>query len=519
MGTAAAPDTSPRLADILGALSLVTDLAAGVPMETSLRTCLVATRIGRAIGLDEGDLADAYYTALLRHLGCTAFAHEAARLAAGDDHDLIHTFEVVDRFGGLSTAAHVVRELASNAVAGARIAAIGRTLGSPRAASSLASAHCSQATALASDLEMRPAVVRALGQIYERFDGQGLSGGLRGEAIELVARLLHVANVVEIQHRHAGRARAEAEIRRRRGAQLDPDLAGVFLADPAPFWAILEAPSIWEAYLDAEPGAARRVGPERREALARAFAQFADLKIPSKLGHSPAVASLAERAGRVAGLAPGDLDDLRVAALLHDIGVVSVPNGIWEKQGPLNMVEWERVRLHAYHTQRVLARVPSLGPIAEIASLHHERCDGSGYPRGTAPAASARAARILACADTFEALTTARAHRPAITPAAAAGMLQDEARQGRLCAAAVECVLAAVGQAKTPVKQAKMALTEREAEVLVALARGLTNKEIAVALGISPKTVQHHLAHVYAKVGISTRAAAALYAVRSNLLS
>lgn len=519
MGTADARDAAPRLADLLGALSLVTDLAAGVPMETSLRTCVLATLLGRAIGLSEEDRADAYYTALLRHLGCTAFAHEAAHLASGDDHALLHTFEVVDRLGGLGTAAHVVRDLARQAPAAARLAAIGRTLGSPGAAAQLTSAQCSQATALAFDLEMRPAVVRALGQIYERFDGQGLSDGRSGDAIEIGARLLHVANVLETQHRHAGRSRAEDEIRRRRGAHLDPRVADVFLAGPGPFWEVLEAPSIWEAFLDAEPGPPRHLGRERREPLARAFGQFADLKIPSKLGHSPAVADLAERAGRVAGLGTADLELLRTAALLHDIGVVSVPNGIWEKRGPLNMVEWERVRLHAYHTQRVLARVPSLGPVAEIAGAHHERCDGSGYPSGSVPAASARAARLLACADVFQALTEPRPHRPAIAPSAAARVLEEQARAGRLCASAVECVLAAVGQRRAPEAAPKSLLTEREAEVLVQLARGLTNKEIAVALGISPKTVQHHLAHVYAKVGISTRAAAALFAVRSDLLS
>lgn len=308
MGTADERDAAARLADLLGALSLVTDLAAGVPMETSLRTCVVATLLGRAIGLPEEDRADAYYTSLLRHLGCTAFAHEAAHLASGDDHALLHTFEVVDRLGGLGTAAHVVRDLAKQAPAAARLAAIGRTLGSPRAAAQLTSAQCSQATALASDLEMRPAVVRSLGQIYERFDGQGLSDGRSGDAIEIGARLLHVANVLETQHRHAGRAHAEDEIRRRRGAHLDPHVADVFLACPGPFWDVLEAPSIWEAFLDAEPGSPRHLGRERREPLARAFGQFADLKIPSKLGHSPAVADLAERAGRVAGLATADLE-------------------------------------------------------------------------------------------------------------------------------------------------------------------------------------------------------------------
>ena len=282
---------------------------------------------------------------------------------------------------------------------------------------------------------------------------------------------------------------------------------------------MLESTSVWESYLDREPSPCVPLDPEGRDALALAFAHFADLKIPSKLGHSPAVAGLVERAARSAGFGAAEIGAVRTAALLHDIGVVGIPNGIWEKPGPLNVAEWERVRLHAYYTERVLSRVPALAPIAELASLHHERCDGSGYPRGMVPGESQRAARLLAAADVFQAMTEPRAHRAAMSLDDASTALREEARSGHLCANAVDCVLAAIGRGKAPDAHPATKITARESEVLVLLARGKTNKEIAGALGISAKTVQHHLAHVYEKVGVSTRAAAALFAVRNDLVS
>jgi HD-GYP domain-containing protein (c-di-GMP phosphodiesterase class II) len=252
--------------------------------------------------------------------------------------------------------------------------------------------------------------------------------------------------------------------------------------------------------------------------LALAFARFADLKIPSKVGHSPRVASLAERAGKLNGLKGDDLTTLRLAALLHDLGVVGVPNGIWEKRGPLNDAEWERVRLHAYFTQRILARAPGFDRVTQIASLDHERCDGGGYPRGMALPQSERAGRILAAADVYTAALERRPYRDALDADAAADLLRAEVLRGRLCESAVDCVLAAVGKAPPPSPGSHGAITGREAEVLVALGRGWTNKEIGVALGISAKTVQNHLASIYEKLGVSTRAGAALFAVRNNLV-
>ena len=507
-----------RLADVLGALSLATDLAAGLPMETSLRTCVVATMLARAAGLDRGDLADVYFTALLRHLGCTAYAHEAAALTGGDDHDLIRTFEGSDPTRPLQTGAIAVRRLGAAASIATRVAAVTRALTTPSTAGALAAAQCDQATALASDLGMSDAVVRALGQVYERFDGKGSPAGIAGDALTTVARVLHVANLAEVHHRQRGRGHAEEEVRRRRGSHLDPAIADVFLSDVDSFWPALEATSIWDHYLAVEPEPAEVVADERLGAVALAFARYADLKSPARFGHSPAVARLAAAAARADGLDAAEVETVHRAALLHDLGVVSVPNGIWEKEGPLNPAEWERVRLHAYYTERILQRVPALASVAAIAGAHHERCDGTGYPRGAKIPPAARASRLVACADVYRALIEPRPYRAALTKTRIAKVLRDEVKAGHLDARSVDCVIAAAEDAPLPARQPPAGLTSREVEVLVVLARGLTNKEIATSLGISPRTVQHHIEHIYAKVGVTTRAAAALFAVRSDLV-
>jgi HD-GYP domain-containing protein (c-di-GMP phosphodiesterase class II) len=518
----ASPSPAPtRLADVLGGMSFATDLAAGVPMETSLRTCVLATALLRAQGADATELADGYYGALLRHLGCTAMAHEAAAVADGDDHDLLRTFETVDRARKLDTATRAVRHLAAAAPMGRRAAAVARALTSPSLGPAIASGQCAQAATLAADLGMGAGVVTVLQQIYERVDGRGAPLGLHGEQLTRAARALHVANVVEIQLRHGGRARAEAEVRARRGAHLDPEACDAFLGNAAALWPTLEATSVWEAYLDAEPGSPRLVAATQLDDVALAFARYADLKSPSRLGHSPGVARVATAAAVAAGLAPDETATLRRAALLHDVGIVCVPNGIWEKAGPLNAAEWERVRLHAYYGERILARVPALAASALVLGAHHERCDASGYPHGTRVSGAALAAGILACADTYQALTHARPYRAALSPAAAADVLREEARTGRLSARATEHVLAGLGHARSTTSappRPSHGLTEREVGVLVQVARGLTNKEVATALGISPRTVQHHVEHIYAKIGVTTRAAAALFAVRSELL-
>jgi HD-GYP domain-containing protein (c-di-GMP phosphodiesterase class II) len=231
------------------------------------------------------------------------------------------------------------------------------------------------------------------------------------------------------------------------------------------------------------------------------------------------VAQLAEGAARHLRLPPVELEALRRAALLHDLGRVSVPNGVWEKPGPLTAIEWEKVRLHPYQTERILSRSSTLRPLAATAGMHHERQDGSGYYRSAAGPSISQPARLLCAADAFAAMVQDRPHRPALDSERAAVELRAEARNGKLDAEAVEAVLATAGHAVPPSRKARPAgLSDRELEVLRHIATGSTYRDVARELVISPRTAAHHVQHIYNKIGVSTRAAAAMFAMENDLL-
>ncbi|HVU50404.1 MAG TPA: HD domain-containing phosphohydrolase [Polyangia bacterium] len=506
-----------ELAPLLGALSLATDAGAGNPAESALRTAVMAARLGERLGLAAGPLRDVFYTALLRYLGCSGFAHEEAALAGGDDLAYLATFQGADPARTAEIIGLALRELARGEPLHVRAHAIVRFLAQPRRYAELARAHCDQAAALAAQLGVGADVVAALGEMYERFDGRGAPRALAGRAISLPARVLALAQGLEVHARTAGPAAAAAVARERRGAQFDPDVVDAFLSEPKAVLDVVAAPSAWQAFLDAEPAPRLALDEARLDDVALAFARYVDLKSPFTLGHSTGVARLAADAAPGLGLPPEETRLVRRAGLLHDLGRVSVPNGIWDKPGPLDAGERERVRQHAYHAERVLAQAPALGPLAALVGSHHERSDGSGYHRGVPGAALSPAARLLAAADVYHALTEARAHRPALTSEGAARELGALAARGALDADAVNAVLAAAGHAR--VRKAHPAgLTDREVEILVLVARGLSNKEVGRALHISPVTVKNHVAHIYEKTGVATRPAAALYAVTNGLV-
>lgn len=228
---------------------------------------------------------------------------------------------------------------------------------------------------------------------------------------------------------------------------------------------------------------------------------------------------LAASAATHMGLNEAEVAMIRQAGFAHDVGRVGISVAIWDKPGPLTESERERVRLHPYYTDRVLARPHTLAHLASIAALHHERLDGSGYYRGGAAAQLSLAARVLAVADVYHAMTERRPHRPAHTPEEAADLLHAEARAGRLDADAVSATLAAAGHSARATRRVWPAsLSDREVEVLRLVARGLSNREMALRLTVAEKTVGHHIQHIYNKIGVSTRAGATLFAMQHDLL-
>jgi HD-GYP domain-containing protein (c-di-GMP phosphodiesterase class II) len=515
-----APGGALRLAEWMGALSLAADTANGFPAEKVLRTVLIADAVAARIGLDPVARRRAWWMPLLRYLGCTGFAHEeAVRYGAGDDQATRHTMVLADEGAPLQTVLRVVRGLAPEASLWERAGAVVRILGDGRSLQEHAAAQCEAATRIAEIAAFEPELVQPLSQICERWDGRGQPDGLRGEAVDVAVRLYRLADVAEVVWHREGPAAVARSVAQRSGGQLDPQLCSALLGALDEVLAPMTQGSVWQAFLDSEPRPHLLVGEERLDAVCRAFACFVDLKTTWTIGHSTGVARLADKAAVLLGLPSEERKHLHRAALLHDLGRLVVPNAIWDKPGPLGPVERERVRQHAYSTERILAHSPVLAPVLAIARSAHERLDGGGYHRGVPRALLPLPALILAAADVCCALLEPRPHRPAFDLARASEVLAAEVVAGHLDAEAVRAVLMAAGAAEDEVPSANPSgLTDREVEILVLLARGRTNRQIAAELGISPKTVQHHVAHVYDKIGAKSRAGAALFAVERGLV-
>jgi HD-GYP domain-containing protein (c-di-GMP phosphodiesterase class II) len=511
-----------RLAEPVAALSLATDLGMGQPLEQALGACLLAVAAGTELGLDGATRSDVYYLALLRFIGCTSDAHEQAALVGGDE---------IAFYAGVAPAvmgeapeylAFLVRRFAAAAPPLHRARIVGHMLadGTAGARRSIA-IHCEVARMLAARMGLPERMGICFAHVFERWDGKGLPGELSGAAIPMPARIVAAARDVDLFHRLGGWDSVVDVLRRRRGKAYDPDVADVFLAEGERWLAQIADAPVWEVALAVEPEPWVWVDDARLDAVLEALAAFADLKSPFTRGHSQGVAALAEGAARHAGLGEREAHEVRRAALVHDLGRTGIPNGIWDKPGPLTRTEWERVRLHPYLTERVLSQAAALAPLAALAGAHHERLDGSGYHRGSPAALLSAAARILAAADAYQAMTQERPHRPAFSSQEAAKVLAAEADRGRLDGDAVRCVLAAAGQGHSHGHRRAWpaGLSEREVEVLRLIARGASYKAVGERLSISPKTAEHHVAHIYAKSGVSSRAAAALFAMEHDLLA
>jgi len=503
-----------RLAELVASMSLATDLGLGQPPEHVLRSCVLGLRIAEDLELGEDQRAVVYYVALLAWLGCHADAHEQSAWF-GDDIHLRADRHLADSVGARFVLSHVGR----GRPPARRAAQLGALLISGRdALAAMETTHCMVAGLFAVRLGLGVEVRDGLQHVFERWDGKGSPAGIAGEEIALSARIAVVADIVESFRRLGGTAAAVDVARRRAGGQFDPWLADRVCENADALFSGLDEATGWDAAIAAEPALTGRMSGVELDAALEAIADFADLKSPYTTGHSRGVALLAESAALRAGLGEPAAAELRRAGLLHDVGRIGVSNAVWDKPGALSETEMERVRMHPYLTQRTFSRSPRLAALAEVAAAHHERLDGSGYPRGLAGGALSPEARILAAADAYQAMGELRPHRPARSPEDAARQLREEVRRGRLDADAVDAVLGAAGHRVARRRDGPAGLTQREVEVLVLLARGLSNKAIAAQLVVSPKTVGSHIEHIYRKIGCSTRAAASLFAMQHGLL-
>jgi HD-GYP domain-containing protein (c-di-GMP phosphodiesterase class II) len=417
------------------------------------------------------------------------------------------------RLGGVQHAIAVVEQRSGRAFD----PAVARTL--PKAAVHKREAFpavCEVGTMLCERLGLPVDVPPLLEHVFERWDGKGAVLHERGDEIPMPIRIAQVADDADAQRRLGGVQHAIAVVEQRSCRAFDPAVARC-LVDCAEQVLADDGGSAWEHALAVEPRPHLTLeGPAIDRALA-AMGDFADLPSPYLAGHSSRVAELAGEAARRAGLQAHVQVSTRRAAFVHDVGRVAVPVRIWQRPGALTPDDWERVRLHPYHAERVLCRSPFLAELVPVAIAHHERLDGSGYHRGVAAAGLTPAARVLAVADAYCAMTQPRPHRHAMEPDRAAATLAAEASAGRLDLDAVRAVVEAAGR-RAPRMTRPAGLTERETEVVRLLARGLQTKQVADRLGISAKTADRHVQNAYGKIGVSTRAGATLFAMQHGLV-
>lgn len=500
-----------RLAEVIASLSLGTDLANGQPLEHGLRRTLLAVWLGQELGLGPEDLSSTFYVALLGTVGCTLDGAVMADFLR-DEIAVREKLVLLDPSRQLQVATFFLRHAGSGSPPLRRIRKF-LTL------SSQSQAICRDvAMHVGALLDLGPAIREALGQCDEHWNGKSNILGLKGEEIHLAARLFILSHDVEVFSRLDGVDAAMAVVRQRAGRLYDPHIAGRFLQIGGRLLTRLQDEPAWDAVMAIEPSPPRLLPPSDFDEVARKVADFIDMRSPYTVGHSPAVAAIAEAASGQLDLPESDCLALRRAGLLHDLGRTGVPVSFWNKSEPLNEAEWERMKRHPSFSEIILARSTALGHLAALAGLHHERLDGSGY-RGITATSLPVTARILATADAYQSKLEWRPHRDALPPELAGNELRSQVSQGKLDADVVEAVLAAAGHLpRSRKRELPAGLSEREAEVLRLAVRGLSNREIAGALYLSAKTVGHHIESIYSKIGVSTRVGATLFALQHGML-
>ena len=506
-----------RLAEMVAALSLATDLGLGQPQEHIIRQTLIAMRMADLDGLSDDERAAIFYVSLLAWVGCVADAHEMGKWF-GDDTGSSGR-QLLGRHDRAADDALHARPLASGSSPIGRLTMIGRFLaGGSREVQAPMASHCETSGDLSLRLGLGPEVRDPLQQAFERWDGKGSPAKLAG---------------LGDRPHHADRARRQ----RRRGTCIGS--AGWTrrsrCSAPAGERSSIPSSSTASARMPtncSRDRRGRRLGhPHRRArrawgASSRRGARSGAGGLRRLRGHQVAVhartlarrrGSCGSRRGHV-GLPSDDIVLVRRAALVHDVGSIGVSAGILDKAGPLTEAERERIRTHPYLTARTFSKPPALATIGQLAAKHHERMDGSGYPAGLTADSLPMTARLIAAADVYHALLEPRPHRAAWARDEARKVLTTEVTGGRLDGDAVRAVLDAAGHRVRRKTSHPGGLTAREIEVLVLLSRGMTQKQIARELTISAKTVSNHEEHIYAKLGVRSRGAAALFAMRHGLI-
>jgi len=378
-----------KLSEVIGAMSYALDITEGQPQGHAARACMLGMRIGRELGLNEKDSSALFYALLLKDVGC---ASNASRLAM-----LFDSRRPISPHRGMT---------------------------------------------IAQQLQLPEASTVAIGAIDEHWDGEGSPEGLRGEAIPLLARILCLAQTAELLLRDSSIDAAIEMTAQLSGTWFDPQLVRAFshLRHDTAFWIDFNHKDPQGAVAGYEPQDTLLAADDGSlDRIAQAFSQVVDAKSPWTRRHSEGVAEIAVGMANVLGLNFAEQRHLRRAALLHDVGKLGISNTILDKPGKLTPAEMCEMRKHTHYTHEILIRVAGFRHLAELAASHHERMDGKGYHRGLYAGTLPLAARILAVADMYEALSAKRPYRADLTGEEVMSILTGHAGTG-LCPLSFEAL-------------------------------------------------------------------------------
>ncbi len=420
-----------KLSEIIGALSYALDITEGQPPGHCIRCCWIGMHIAEEIGIEERLRRDLYYTLLLKDLGCSSNAARICELYLANDLEFKRNYKEVD--GSLLQAmGFVLRNTGLKSGLAKRFESVTHIfMYGSQISKELIESRCTRGADIAKQLRFGPAVSEGIRSLDEHWNGMGKAEGLAREAIPLFSRIALLAQVADVFHQSGGKENSVNEVLRRSAVWFDPGLVNAFLSisERPEFWRALESPEIHDTVLALEPAQHEVVLDDGYlDEISEGFALVVDSKSPYTAGHSDRVAQFAEAIAGELGLDPGRRRWLKRAALLHDIGKLGVSNSILDKPGKLTDAEWVDVKKHPEYSERILSRIDAFADIARIGGAHHEKLDGTGYPKRLKAEQITMETRIVTTADIFDAITAKRPYRDPIPVDKALDIMKKDVR-------------------------------------------------------------------------------------------
>jgi putative nucleotidyltransferase with HDIG domain len=423
-----------RMSEVIAALSYALDLTEGQPEGHSARSCLLGMKIARELKLNAVDSSALFYALLLKDLGCSTNASKMCYLFGSDDRTAKHDIKTIDwtsttkSFGYLAKTVLPGGSLLGKAGKFMKLAISGQS-----GAKELFALRCERGAKIANDLQMPDATSTAIRALDEHWDGHGHPDALKGEQIPLLARILGLAQTLEVFASNFGVEAAYEMARERSGTWFDPNLVEALngFRNDDQFWTTFAGENPKQAVTVFEPqDRTLSADSDTLDRIAFGFAQVIDAKSPWTYKHSEGVSKIAAGIAATIGMDAAEVRRIRRAGLLHDVGKLGVSNLILDKPGKLDADELAEMRKHTAYTLRILEQVAGFRDLADLAASHHERIDGKGYHRGLSGDQLGTATRILVVSDMYEALAAKRPYRQDLTEEEVMTILSKNAGPG-----------------------------------------------------------------------------------------